>query len=94
MTKDIRKNIDATIKLNESLEEGPVGYIGSKLAKAGGRVGAKFTTGATKKRLKKGIGVRSGAEQLIKIWNTEFGSSKMKRTPMNIIRYLAKNKQM
>lgn len=94
MTKDIRKNINATIKLNGSLEEGPVGWTASKLAKAGGRIASKFTGGATKQRIKQNVDVRSGAEQLIKRWNAGFGGRKMLRTPGNIIRFLAKDNDM
>lgn len=94
MTKDIRRNIDATIKLNESLDEGPVGWAADKLAKAGQRVASKATWGATKQRLKKNVDVRSGAQQLIKRWNAGYAGRGMQRTPANIIRFLAKDQDM
>lgn len=91
---DMRQYIDATNHLNESLDEGPVGWAANKLAKAGQRVASKVTYGATKQKLKQNVNVRSGAEQLIKIWNTGFGGRGMQRTPANIVRFLAKDKDL
>ncbi len=87
MTKDIRKNIDATTKLNES----PVGWAGNKLAKAGGRLASKVAWGGTKQKLKKNVDVRGQADKYIKQWNTSFGARKMQRTPMNIIKFMSKH---
>ncbi len=94
MTKDIRKNIDATIRLNESLDEGPVGWAADKAMKAGQRIGSKLTWGGAKQNIKTNINVRSGAAQLIKRWNNDFAAKKMKRTPTNIVRFLAKEKDL
>ena len=91
MTKDIRKNIDATNKLNESLDEGPIGWAKNKMAKAGQRAASKVTWGGTKQAIKQNTDVRSGAETLIKRWNEKYAANKMQRTPQNIARFLMKD---
>lgn len=85
---EMRQYIDATNQLNESLNEGPIGWATDKIIKGAQKAAAKVTYGGTKSRLQQLAANREAAAILLKTWNTKYALHGKKRLPIDTMNFL------